>query len=158
MDNMKWNPTGITVHHTASPSLSMRPNGFETKHMGYLRDYYKGTLGWSSGPHLFVDENGIWVHTPLTKRGVHARSFNASRIGIEMLGDYSYADDPNAGRGKKVLDMTKIAAALLMKHLKIDSSKLNFHRHDPETSKDCPGKKIEFSSFEDNVIDLYESL
>ncbi|HAF39765.1 MAG TPA: hypothetical protein DCG72_12320 [Gammaproteobacteria bacterium] len=158
LDEMKWSPEGITIHHTAAPNLSQRPNGFEEKHMGYLRSYYKGKLGWSRGPHLFVDDHGIWVFSPLSSRGIHAKSFNASRIGIEMLGDFSYDDDPFSGRGEKVLTMSKLAAALLMKYLGISPGKLNFHRHDPLTSKDCPGKKIEFDDFEEDVLEMLETL
>ena len=155
---MKWNPTGVTIHHTASPNLSQRPNGFEPKHMGYLREYYKDSLGWSRGPHLFVDDEGIWVFSPLNDRGIHARSFNADRIGIEMLGEYSYEDNPHTGRGKKVLDMSKFAAAALMKQLNISTGRLNFHRDDPKTSKDCPGKKISFEPFEADVIAIHDKL
>ena len=51
--------------------------------------------------------------------GVHASSFNASRIGIEMLGDFDHKDDPDSGRGKACTDFAKFAAAALMKHIPI---------------------------------------
>ena len=158
LEEMQWDPTGITMHHTASPDLAIRPNGFEERHMGYLRDYYKDDLGWSRGPHIFTVDNGIWVFCALTMRGIHAVSFNSSRFGIEMLGDFSYNDDPNSGRGKRSTDMGKFAAAAIMKVLGISTGKLNFHRHDPETTKDCPGRKIEFQAFEEDVLAVYESL
>jgi len=158
MNHMRWSPSGITVHHTAAPNLSQRKKGFEDKHMQYLRDYYKNKLRWSSGPHLFVDDNGIWVFTPLTDRGVHARSFNSSRYGIEMLGDFDYKDDPTKGRGQKVMDNTKAACAMLMKYRGISRNKLNFHNMDPLTSKTCPGLKVKFKPFEKDVHAILDAL
>jgi|LULW01.1.fsa_nt_gb hypothetical protein len=158
LKHMEWEPTGITVHHTAYPHLGMRPEGFTEAHMKNLRSYYKNTRGWRSGPHLFTDDNGIWVLTPLTKRGVHAASFNASRIGIEMLGDFDHKDDPDNGRGRICTDFAKFAAAALMKYVPISTGKLNFHRHDPLTSKTCPGKNIDFQLFEEDVIAIYDTL
>lgn len=156
-ESFQWNPTGITAHHTAFPDLSMRPNGFIEQHMLNLRSYYKG-MGWRSGPQIFTDDNGIWVLTPVTRRGVHARSFNAARIGVEMLGNFDSKAEYESERGQKSIQFGKIAIALMMKHLGIDAGRLNFHRHDPTTSKTCPGKLIEFDRFEDDVIQLLESM
>jgi hypothetical protein len=48
------------------------------------------------------------------------------------------------------------AAAVLMKHAGISTAKLNFHRHDPETSKTCPGRHVDFSDFEEEVLAMVE--
>lgn len=157
-ESFHWNPTGITAHHTAYPSLDMRPDGFTEQHMRNLRDYYKNSMGWSSGPQVFTDDKGIWVLTPLTHRGVHAKSFNSTRIGIEMLGDFDYKDDPDTGRGRLSTYHGKFAAAAMMKAFGISTGKLNFHRDDPKTSKSCPGKKISFEAFEADVKAIYDSL
>ena len=156
-ESWKWNPSGITAHHTAYPDLKMRPNGFEEQHMLNLRSYYK-RMGWWSGPHIFTDDNGIWVLTPVTRRGVHARSFNSSRIGVEMLGNFDSKTEYESERGEKSMQFGKIAIALMMNYLGIDSGKLNFHRNDPSTSKTCPGKLIEFDRFENEVIQILESM
>lgn len=156
-DGFTWNPTGITVHHTAYPDLDMRPSGFTEQHMWNLRGYYVGR-GWSSGPHIFTDDKGIWILTPLSRRGVHARSFNASRIGIETLGNFDNAKDFNSPRGQKALLHSKLAAALLMRYLGISRGKLNFHRHDRLTSKTCPGRLVDFPKFEADVIAIRDAL
>ena len=49
-------PTFVTLHHTASPSLAQRPNGFSQQHLQNLLDYYQNQLEWSGAPHLFIDD------------------------------------------------------------------------------------------------------
>jgi hypothetical protein len=137
-DAMQWSPSGITIHHAAAPSLAQRPRGFETQHMHNLRSYYRG-LGWSRGPHLFVDDHRIWVFSPLTARSIHAVSFNSTHLSIEMLGNYD-VEDPKSGRGAAVIDLTARATVAMQRRFKIPT--VNFHRDDPKTDKSCPGTKI----------------
>lgn len=135
-----WKPSLIVIHHCSAPSLQQRPVGFIAQHMLNLQDYYE-RKGWSAGPHMFVDEDEIWTFSPLTARGVHAVSFNASGIGIEMLGDYD-EEDPWSGRGLQVLTTTCRAVKLLMAKFNLPESAIRFHRDDPKTNKTCPGTKI----------------
>jgi N-acetylmuramoyl-L-alanine amidase CwlA len=157
-ERFSWSPKGVTIHHTAFPHLAMRPDGFKETHMQNLRAYYKDQLGWNSGPHIFTDDNGIWVHTPLSHKGVHARSFNSTHIGIEMLGDFDYKDDPDEGRGKKSTDNGKIAAAAILIAFGLNPANVNFHRDDPKTSKTCPGRKIKKQDFVADVNEIYSSI
>lgn len=153
-----WRPEGVTIHSTSAPNLAQRPNGFESRHMTYLRDYYRG-LNWSSGPHLFVDDNGIWVFSPLALRGTHSPSFNFTRFGIEQLGDYDSADDPKSERGSRVVRNAQFAAAALLKVFGLGSGKLNFHRFDQETThRNCPGKKFKFAEYEAAMIEIYDAI
>lgn len=154
---MTWSPIGCTAHHTAAPSLAQRPNGLIEQHMRNLRSYYKDSLGWSCGPHIFTDDNGIWVFSPLQSRGIHARSFNNTRFGIEMLGDFDN-EDPNSDRAKKSIYNGQFAIAALLKAFGLQPDKINFHRHDPLTSKSCPGTKIDFDKFESACLEIYQQL
>ena len=153
-----WEPNGITMHHTGFPDLSIRPNGFTEQHMRNIRHGYITDNGWSRGPHIFTDDHGIWVFNPLSRRGVHAVSFNAARYGIEMLGNFDTQADYANPRGEASRSHGMFAAAVLMKHAGISTAKLNFHRHDPETRKKCPGKHIHFSKFEQAVLDMVETV
>jgi|GEM_PF-3192308 len=139
-DAMTWAPRGVTIHHTAAPSLATRPRGFESQHMLNLRSWYQ-SLGWDRGPHLFVDDKLIWVFSPLTSRGIHAVSFNRTRIGIEILGDFD-SEDPKSGRGLEACKMAADAASLLIGRFGL-TDPLNFHRDDSKTSKTCPGSKFQ---------------
>lgn len=137
-----WKPDLIVVHHTAAPSLVQRPNGFEPQHMHNLAHFYAIERQWSAGPHLFVDEDQVWVFNPVDRPGIHAVSFNRTAIGIEMLGDYD-TEDPTTGRGLHVIETTCKAIHLLCRKIGIGpASSLRFHRDDPRTSKTCPGRKI----------------
>jgi hypothetical protein len=109
-----WQPDFIVLHHTAVPSLSQRANGFNSASMSGLQRYYRDELGWSAGPHLFVDDQpaGIWVFTPLTTPGVHAKSFNGRSLGLEMLGNYD-VENFDSGRGARVRDNAVVAIAIL---------------------------------------------
>lgn len=140
--DLSW-ADSVCLHHTASPDLSMRPKGWTIQHMRNLAHFYGVELGWSSGPHLFTDEDQIFGLSPLTSRGVHARSFNARSIGIEALGDYDN-EDPGTGRGVEVWEMTFQATAVLLDRLGLEATTetVLFHRDDPKTWKTCPGRKI----------------
>lgn len=149
--DLSW-ATSVTIHHTANPSLAMRPKGWTIQHMRNMANYYGDNLKWSSGPHLFTDEDQIFGLSPLTARGVHARSFNSSSIGIEMLGNYD-TEDPLTGRGSLVLDNTAAALAILLPAMDLEpnGNSVKFHRDDPRTSKTCPGTKIEKGPFLDLI-------
>lgn len=140
-----WKPQHIVIHHCSAPSLAQRPSGFQPQHMLNLKEFYEGK-GWSAGPHLFIDDDQIWTFSPMTARGVHAVSFNATGIGIEMLGDYD-SEDPWSGRGLQVLTTTCRAVQSLLTALRLTPAALRFHRDDPKTSKTCPGRKISKEAF-----------
>lgn len=150
---------GVTIHHTAYPDQAMRPKGFTIQHMRNIQYGYENNKGWSRGPHLFTDEDQIFGMTPLTEKGIHAVAFNSSHIGIEALGDYDYNDDPKTGRGAQIMRVTIDAAALLLEKLGLpaNESTITFHRDDPETSKTCPGKKIDKKEFVAKVASAMET-
>lgn len=147
LDTIKpaWSPRFIVIHHCAAPSLAQRPHGFLSQHMLNIQGFYEDK-GWSAGPHLFIDEDQVWTFSPLTARGVHAVSFNANGIGIEMLGDYD-TEDPWNGRGLQVLTTTCRAVKALQKKFGLNDSAIRFHRDDPKTNKTCPGRKITKEAF-----------
>jgi hypothetical protein len=151
--NLLWEPKGVTIHHTSDPSLLTRPSGFTQQHMYNLEDFYKNTRGWSAGPHLFIDQNGIWVFSSLRRRGVHAKSFNLTHWGVEMLGDYD-SETPNP----KVLFNTYSATSTLLKKINRSPASVNFHRDDPKTSKTCPGNKIQKSWFIPGLTVVYNDV
>ncbi|NDD52819.1 N-acetylmuramoyl-L-alanine amidase [bacterium] len=136
---------GVTIHHTAAPSLAQRPDGFLEPHMRNLRSYYMGQ-GWSAGPHFFVDEDQAWAFSPVARPGVHARAFNSTHIGIEMLGDFD-REYPWSGRGREVLEMTLSVVREILAETGWPVSAVNFHRDDPQTDKTCPGKLIDKVNF-----------
>lgn len=140
-----WKPKGITVHHTGSPSLAQRPYGFTAQHMQNIKWGYENERGWSSGPHFFVDQNGIWVFVDPGYQGVHAVSFNDTHHGMEMLGNYD-SEAPNAA----VLANAGVCIRECMKAWKY--KEFNFHRDDPFTKKTCPGTRISRDIIQANVL------
>lgn len=144
----------ITLHHTGSPSLAQRPNGFTIRHIKNICDFYKNTKGWSSGPHFFIDEDQIFGMCDFRKNGIHAKSFNSFAIGIEVLGDYD-REDPLSGRGYACWKNAAIATRVLLDWLHLDANKKTvlFHREEPSTNKQCPGKKV----LKDWVLNLIQA-
>jgi len=132
---------GITLHHTSAPSLATRPHGLTAQHIDNIRDFYRDELGWSGGPHLFVDDDQIWGMNEFSVPGVHAVSFNRTHLGIEVLGDYD-SEDPLSGRGFECWMTALSATRSLLDWLGLPVSSVNFHRDDPKTKKSCPGKKV----------------
>lgn len=115
-------PDFVVLHHTAIPSThtARHPTGavwdanetgltieqIEAKRRGQLDSlmrYYRDTLGWTAGPHLFIDEKWVWLMTPMSDVGIHAKSGNSFHdtkgrlhysIGIEVLGYYEHVTWP----------------------------------------------------------------
>ena len=108
-------PSYLVLHHTAIPStLAARyPSGAvwdageegmseariyqkRVKQLDALAAYYENTLGWDRGPHLFIDDRYIWLFTPMSAVGIHAKEGNSFTqdgklhysIGIEVIGYY----------------------------------------------------------------------
>lgn len=134
----------ITLHHCAAPSLAQRPHGFTPGHIRNLQDFYQNQKGWSSGPHLFVDDDQLWGMCDLRKKGIHAVSFNSRAIGIEVLGDYD-VESAKSGRGLACWRTAALATKQLLDWLGLPLNKQTvlFHRDDPTTNKTCPGTKVD---------------
>jgi hypothetical protein len=136
-----WRPSFVTLHNTAVPTLAQRPNGFTKQQMKNFEIYYRDTMKWSGGPHLFVDDKKIWVFTPLTVPGTHSPSWNNVALGLEMLGDYE-KEAFDSGRGKSVCANAVAAMASVCNALGLDPASMKLHREDPKTTHACPGKSV----------------
>lgn len=152
VDLSLWKPSFCVIHNTAAPNLAQRPEGFTQQHMKNLQSYYSGK-SWTSGPHLFVDDNGIWVFSPLGKRGTHSPSWNGTAWGIELLGDYD-TDDPMNNRGAKVVQNAAAAVSVLLSKLGLDPTPatIRLHKEDVATTHACPGKHLSKSWFIAQVL------
>ena len=147
--------TSITMHHTAEPSLGQRPNGFTIQHIINIADFYKrpkskGGKGWSSAPHLFIDEDQIFGMCDFASKGIHAVSFNGSSIGIEVLGYFDTGkEDPKTGRGLACWQNAAATVRVLLDWLNLIPSPttIKFHRDDPQTTKTCPGSAVDKNWF-----------
>lgn len=162
----RWRPSGITLHNTAAPSLKQwqataaadvkagRTPG--TSRINSLESYFKNQQHWPGAPHLFIDDDHIWVFNPLTAPGTHSPSWNTRHIGIECVGDFSVEDD-DSGPGLKVKRNAIYAMAVLCTELGIpavnpyDPNNIGrsilepgifLHKQDPKTTHDCPGKDM----------------
>ena len=103
--------------------------------------YYENDKGWHAGPHWFVSRNWInWFSDPL-RPGVHSRCFNATRFGIEMVGDYDQ-EEFNSGDGALVRDNAVFLIAALNLKFDFDPDDLKFHVECKKDNHDCPGKKV----------------
>jgi hypothetical protein len=137
-----WRPSFIVLHNTAVPTLASRPGGLTNQNILDLEIYYRDTMHWSAGPHLFVDDRQIWVFTPLTTPGVHSPSWNHIALGVEMLGDYD-GEAFDSGRGLAVQQHAVAALATLSSVLGLDPKTIRLHKEDPETTHTgCPGKHV----------------
>jgi hypothetical protein len=148
-----WRPSFIVLHNTAIPSLAQRPSGLTKQHILNLEAFYRDNMGWSAGPHLFIDDLQVWVFTPLTLSGVHSPSWNKTALGIEMLGDYA-SEEFGSGRGLKVQKNAIAAIATLSAVLGIDPEAMKLHKEDSSTTHDCPGGKVDKEKFIKGVKSL----
>ena len=148
-----WRPSFIVVHNTAIPSLAQRPKGLTRQHIDGLQEFYRDSQKWNAGPHLFIDDNQIWVFTALNVSGTHSPSWNKVALGIEMLGDYE-KEPFDSGRGLKVRKNTVAAIATLCAILGLEPHTIKLHREDPLTTHACPGKNVRKLEIIQEVQDL----
>ena len=148
-----WKPSMVVLHNTAVPTLAQRPNGFSASSMRDLMHYYGHVQGWSGGPHLFVDDLGIWVFNPLDDPGVHSPSWNSRAWGVEMLGDYE-REGFETGRGLLVRANAVAAVAAMFSRIAQppDDAWFKLHREDPKTTHACPGKGVSKATFRSAVM------
>ena len=138
-----WRPQGITLHNTAAPTLEQwaETGPRHDARIRNLQSYYENDKGWHAGPHWFVSRNWInWFSDPL-RPGVHSRCFNATRFGIEMVGDYDQ-EEFNSGDGALVRDNAIFLIAALNLKFGFDPNDLKFHVECKKDNHDCPGKKV----------------
>ena len=138
-----WRPRGITLHNTAAPTLEQwaETGPRHDARICNLQSYYENDKGWHAGPHWFVSRNWInWFSDPL-RPGVHSRCFNATRFGIEMVGDFDQ-EEFNSGDGALVRDNAVFLIAALNLKFDFDPDDLKFHVECKKDNHDCPGKKV----------------
>ena len=121
----------LVLHHTWKPTVNDW-KGYQTL-MG-IKNYYE-SLGWKSGPHVFIAPDGIWLMTDMRNNGTHAGSLNWRSIGIEVVGNY----DNKTWEGE-IYKNAIWAITTLKKKLNIDNEKIYFHRD--VSNKTCPGSAI----------------
>lgn len=138
-----WKPKGITLHNTAAPTLAQwaESGPAHDARIRNLQHYYETELGWHSGPHLFISRNYINGFSNLLAKGVHSRCFNATHIGIEMVGDYD-REPFNDGDGAKVRDNAVFAMAVLFRAIGVAPEMLTFHRECKQDNHACPGRLV----------------
>ena len=132
-----WRPSFIVLHNTAEPTFAQWHDLPGAQRIANLESYYRDTLQWSAGPHLFVADDLIWVFTPLTMPGVHSPSWNSMSWGVELVGDYSKEQ-----MNSDLLANAVSALATLHGALGLDPNTMRLHREDPLTTHICPGKSI----------------
>ena len=116
----------IVLHHTSEEDNSLNK---------YKKMYEE--KGWKSGPHLFIDEKGVFLFTDINIQGTHANSANEGSIGIEMFGNY----DDKLPQGK-IWKNTKEVLKILLKKFNLEIKNIHLHREfNPQ--KTCPGKSID---------------
>jgi hypothetical protein len=107
--------------------------------------HYYASKGWTSGPHIFVGPDAIWLATPLRNVGIHAGTGNSGytnghfwfSIGCELVGDYDHQRPSGA-----VWENAKAVMGGLSRRLGIPPRQLiSFHR-DYTNLKSCPGWAI----------------
>ena len=154
LDFSGWKPSGMVLHNTASPTLEQWWQGGTppAQRMENLRSYYEDDMGWSAGPHAFIDGVSIWVFTDFNVKGVHSPSWNGTRLGIEMVGDYDAESDED-GMGAKVMELTVALFGECHSFFGWEPSanSIKLHKEDPATDHDCPGANIVKAEFIDDV-------
>lgn len=144
--------SGMVLHNTASPNLPQWTPSNRAQRILNLESYFRDDRGWQSAPHAFIDYDGIWIFTPLTVKGTHSPSYNGTRIGVEMVGDFAIGhDDDDTGPGFKTKKNTAAFFAMLHTHYGWNPATILPHKADPRTTHDCPGNDIDMAEFIDMV-------
>ncbi len=138
--------SGMVLHNTAAPNLGQWTRANRAQRILNLQTYFRDDRGWTSGPHAFVDYDYIWNFTPFIEKGTHSPSWNGTRIGIEMVGDFA-VDDDETGLGFMVKKNTVALFGMLHSHYGWNPETIKLHKEDPRTTHDCPGAHIDKAEF-----------
>lgn len=135
----------VFIHHTAIPNEQQwdSSGGWEYRKQ-QMNEYYATVpiwydasgvkhVGWDAGPHLFVDQVGIGLFTPLTQDGVGVYNHNTRTRHIEIVGDFT-SHLPDGAR----LSNAVTAAAALLKAGGLTIDALHYHR-EFQSNTSCPG-------------------
>jgi len=137
-----WRPSNFVVHNTAAPTLHQWWNSVPpAQRLVNLQHYYEEEMGWSAGPHFFIDGVSWWCMTPPNVKGVHSPSWNGTMLGFEHVGDYSH-ESATSGMGLKVQEMGHALSGICCEFFGWDPERLKFHYEDPNTDHACPGKNM----------------
>lgn len=129
LDFSSWKPQFVVLHSMDSDRWRGIP---ESERMHYFSFSY-----FSAGPHLFVDDQGIWVFSPLTKPGSHSKSWNKQSIGVVVVGAVSPGNAVALNNAVKTI-------AIIDAGLGIEPGTLKFHSEDPLPPRaNCPGKDFD---------------
>jgi len=146
-----WRPSNFVVHNTASPTLHQWWNSVPpAQRMANLQNYYENDMGWSSGPHFFIDGKSWWCMCPTNVKGVHSPSWNGTMLGFEHVGDYSF-ESATDGMGLKVQQMGYALSAICCEFFGWNPELLKFHYEDPNTDHACPGSNMVKTAYIDYV-------
>lgn len=147
-----WRPSNFVVHNTAAPTLEQWWYGETSpkQRMVNLQSYYENDMGWSAGPHFFIDGKSWWCMTPTNVKGVHSPSWNGTMLGFEHVGDYD-SESATTGMGLKVQQMGHQLSAICCEFFGWDPGRLKFHYEDPNTDHACPGSNMSKGVYIDAV-------
>lgn len=140
--------SGMVLHNTGAPTLPQWTPDNRAKRILSLERFFRDERGWNSAPHAFVDYDFVWNFSPYTSPGTHSPSWNGSKLGIEMVGNFAVGgDDPRTGRGLAVVKNTAALFAMFHSHYGWDPDTIKLHKEDPRTTHDCPGKSVNKGEF-----------
>ena len=128
-------PKGSCYHNTYRPTEGQWAGALS---MRLMQATYVAK-GWTSGPHCYLAlgspnpaNDGVWVMTEPIHPGTHAGVCNATRFGIEMVGDFA-TRAPSLPQQQLLIDV--VTALHLWAGIGPD---LNAHR-DCMADRSCPG-------------------
>jgi len=145
-----WNPTMLVLHHTETPTLARWLDRSTTpaERTVNLRNYYRNTLGWHSGPHWLVAPDVIWEFCDPLEDGVHCSCCNHVAFGCSMVGNFDL-EDFSSGPGAAVRDNAVHLMAVVFKKmgwqpdpLILWSQGLAFHAECEHDKNKCPGQNV----------------
>jgi hypothetical protein len=172
-------PSFVVIHNSANPDASWAPlsgdpgtkwdrneAGLSSEQikakrkpqLDNIKNYYV-SLGWTTGPHLFIDERWIWLFTPMYEVGTHAKAGNSYHdaqgklhysIGIETIGYFQHNGWPDSMQ--KLLQIAVQSLRDRLKNFEIvyhsapaNRPDLHDHQisfHNDYNKPECPGAVI----------------
>lgn len=137
----------VTLHHTYRPD-EQQWRGERT--LRAIQKYYE-SLGWDSGPHLFIAPDGIWQLTALNETGIHVnRAVNRMSWGVEVVGYFDHRDWTPELR-ETVYAVTK--TLLQWRSIPVSYDTLRGHR-EWGSPKTCPGTMINMDTVRSDITAL----
>jgi hypothetical protein len=129
----------LTVHHDGMDPFYSTDEASSKARLESIRRSHRGR-GWGDvGYHYIIDRHGrLWEGRPINFQGAHVKDCNPGNIGVMCMGNFDKQPPSQAQ-----LATLNRHVGWLMKHYRVQMSRVRTHQEWPSAATACPGVNLQ---------------